>query len=89
VINIDREVRWGGWCGPGRGPRSAGAAAGVEAEFAGSDGVMRREPLSGCWNVAFERVAPVRDSRRSADGATGRACGGSLLPGSMCATSLD
>src|SRR5690348_6048 len=21
---------------------------------------MRREPLSGCWNLAFERVAPVR-----------------------------
>jgi hypothetical protein len=32
----------------------------VEAEFAGDDGVMRREPLSVCWNVAFERVAPVR-----------------------------
>jgi hypothetical protein len=37
-----------------------GAVAGVEAEFVGSDGVMRREPLSGCWNLAFERVAPVR-----------------------------
>ncbi len=33
------------------GPRSAGAAAGVEAEFVGSDGVMRREPLRGRWNV--------------------------------------
>jgi len=32
----------------------------VEAEFVGCDGVMRREPLSGCWNVAFGRVAPVR-----------------------------
>jgi hypothetical protein len=42
-----------GWWQPG-------AAAGVEVEFAGSDGVVRREPLSGCWNVAFERVAPVR-----------------------------
>src|SRR5215468_10848953 len=21
---------------------------------------MRREPLGGCWNLAFERVAPVR-----------------------------
>lgn len=41
-------------------PWSAGAASGAEAEFVGSDGVMRREPLSGCWNVAFERVAPVR-----------------------------
>jgi len=37
-----------------------GAVAGVEAEFVGADGVMRREPLSGCWNLAFERVAPVR-----------------------------
>ena len=26
----------------------------------GVDGVMQREPLSGCWNLAFERVAPVR-----------------------------
>jgi hypothetical protein len=38
----------------------SGAARGVEAEFVGGDGVMRREPLSGCWNLAFERVAPVR-----------------------------
>jgi hypothetical protein len=37
-----------------------GAAGGVEAEFVGAGGVMRRGPLSGCWNVAFERVAPVR-----------------------------
>lgn len=37
-----------------------GAARDVEAEFAGGDGVMRREPLGGCWNFAFERVAPVR-----------------------------
>jgi hypothetical protein len=42
----------GGW--------QPGAAVGVEAEFVGADGVMRREWLSGCWNVAFERVAPVR-----------------------------
>ena len=26
----------------------------------GGDGVIRREPLNGCWNLAFERVAPVR-----------------------------
>ena len=25
-----------------------------------ADGVVRREPLGGCWNLAFERVAPVR-----------------------------
>jgi hypothetical protein len=37
-----------------------GAAGGVEVEFVGADGVMRREPLGGCWNLAFERVAPVR-----------------------------
>jgi hypothetical protein len=37
-----------------------GAAAGVEVEFAAGDGVLRREPLGGCWNFAFERVAPVR-----------------------------
>ena len=42
----------GGW--------QVGAAGGVEAEFVGAGGVMRREPLNGCWNVAFERVAPVR-----------------------------
>ena len=46
----------------GAGPArwQPGAAAGVEVEFAGGDGVMRREPLGGCWNLAFERVAPVR-----------------------------
>jgi hypothetical protein len=38
----------------------AGAAARVEVEFVGADGAVRREPLAGCWNVAFERVAPVR-----------------------------
>jgi hypothetical protein len=43
----------GGW-------QPAGAVTGVEVEFVGADGVMRREPLSGCWNLAFERVAPVR-----------------------------
>jgi len=41
-------------------PQPSGAAAGVEVEFAGADGVMRREPLGGCWNLVFERVAPVR-----------------------------
>jgi len=34
--------------------------AGIEVEFIDADGTLRREPLSGCWNVAFERVAPVR-----------------------------
>ena len=42
------------------GRRPAGAAAGVEVEFIDADGTPRREPLSSCWNVAFERVAPVR-----------------------------
>jgi hypothetical protein len=42
------------------GRRPAGAAAGVEVEFIDADGTRRREPLSSCWNVAFERVAPVR-----------------------------
>jgi hypothetical protein len=32
----------------------------VEAEFIDPDGVVRREPLSRCWSVAFERVPPVR-----------------------------
>lgn len=42
------------------GRQSAGAAADVEVEFIDADSTPRREPLSGCWNVAFERVAPVR-----------------------------
>jgi hypothetical protein len=40
--------------------RPAGAVSGVEVEFVGADGVVRREPLTGCWSVAFERSAPVR-----------------------------
>ena len=46
--------------GAGSAGWQPGAAGGVEVEFAGGDGVMRREPLGGCWNLAFERVAPVR-----------------------------
>ena len=42
------------------GRRLAGTAAGVEAEFIDADGTRRREPLSSCWNVPFERVSPVR-----------------------------
>src|SRR6266700_2732199 len=45
------------------GPPLADAeAAGtvVEAEFIDADGTVRREPLSRCWSVAFERVSPVR-----------------------------
>ena len=42
------------------GRRLADAAAGVEVEFIDADGTRRQEPLSSCWNVAFERVAPVR-----------------------------
>jgi hypothetical protein len=45
---------------PAQEPQPGGAAAGVEVEFACTDGVRQREPLSTCWNVAFERVAPVR-----------------------------
>jgi hypothetical protein len=37
-----------------------GVSSGVEVEFVGADGVRQREPLSTCWNVAFERAAPVR-----------------------------
>jgi hypothetical protein len=46
----------------GAGPAGwqPGVAGGVEVEFADREGVMRREPLGGCWNLAFERVAPVR-----------------------------
>ncbi|MGE3284821.1 MAG: TnsA-like heteromeric transposase endonuclease subunit [Pseudonocardia sp.] len=32
----------------------------VEVAFVGAGGVVSREPLSDCWNEAFERVAPVR-----------------------------
>ena len=46
--------------GAGSAGWQPGAAGGVEVEFAGGDGVMRREPLGGCWNLAFERGAPVR-----------------------------
>ena len=46
--------------GAGSAGWQPGAAGGVEVEFAGGDGVVRREPLGGCWNLAFERVAPVR-----------------------------
>ena len=50
----------------GRGQRvrplaGAGALGAVaEAEFIDADGTVRREPLSRCWSVAFERVSPVR-----------------------------
>ena len=37
-----------------------GVASGVEVEFASADGVRQRQLLRTCWNVAFERVAPVR-----------------------------
>lgn len=46
-----------GWA-MGLGP--AEGVTDVEVEFVGADGVVRCEPLSGCWNVAFERAAPVR-----------------------------
>jgi hypothetical protein len=45
-------------------PQLAGAgtldAVAVEAEFTDADGTVRREPSSRCWDVAFERVLPVR-----------------------------
>jgi len=45
------------------GPERAGAGgldAVVQAEFIDADGTVRREPLSRCWSVPFERVLPVR-----------------------------
>jgi len=59
---------------------AAGAVAGVEVEFVGADGVIQRGPRTRCWNLAFERVAPVGGLRRSAGSATGRACAGSPVP---------
>ncbi len=52
--------------GDGRnaGPQLTGAGgldAVAEAEFIDVDGTVRREPLSRCWSVAFERVPPVRE----------------------------
>ena len=79
MIGVDREVLGGGAGSAG----AAGTAVGVEVEFIDADGTRRREPLSSCWNVPFERVAPVRGLPRSAGSATGRVCGGSLLPASM------
>jgi hypothetical protein len=68
--------------GSALGLRSAGAVAGVEVEFVGADGVVRLEPLSGCWDVAFERAAPVRGFASFRGSATARVCGGSPLRGS-------
>jgi hypothetical protein len=36
------------------------AGAGFEVEFVDADSVVRREPLSRCWSVRFEEVAPSR-----------------------------
>jgi hypothetical protein len=41
-------------------PGATAVGAAVEAEFIDADGTVRREPLSRCWSVAFERVSPVR-----------------------------
>jgi hypothetical protein len=41
-------------------PDAAALGAVAEAEFIDADGAVRREPLSRCWSVAFERVLPVR-----------------------------
>ena len=56
-------MRQGGGSDKNAGPPLPGAAAMgavAEAEFIDADGAVRREPLSRCWNVAFERVLPVR-----------------------------
>ena len=53
----------GGGGDPDAGPPLAGAGAldaAVEVEFIDADGMVRRELLSRCWSVAFERVSPVR-----------------------------
>ena len=51
----------------GRSARDMAVAAGASAagssfalSFVDEAGIQRREPLSSCWNVAFERVKPVR-----------------------------
>ena len=64
------------------GPQSAGAAAGVEVDFVGADGVVRRQPLSrsGMWRSSG---SPVRGLHRSAGSATGRVGGGLPLPVSL------
>lgn len=36
-------------------------AGGVELRFVDEAGVACREPISGCWGVAFERARPVRE----------------------------
>lgn len=35
--------------------------AGVDVEFVDGDGTARRDRLSRCWDVSFERAAPVRE----------------------------
>jgi hypothetical protein len=41
-------------------PSATAVGAAVEAQFIDADGTVRRESLSRCWSVAFERVSPVR-----------------------------
>jgi hypothetical protein len=41
-------------------PGAVALGAAAEAEFIDADGMVRRELLSRCWGVAFERVLPVR-----------------------------
>lgn len=41
-------------------PLDASLPPEVEVEFSGPEGKVRREPLRSCWDVRFERVAPVR-----------------------------
>ena len=36
-------------------------AAGFEVEFADVGGARRREPLTSCWEVEFEKVPPIRE----------------------------
>jgi hypothetical protein len=71
----------GGGDDPNAGPPMRGAAAlgaVAEAEFIEADGTVRREPLSRCWGVVFERVLPVRGFASFRGSGTGRAGGGSL-----------
>ena len=63
-VSVSWATVWRGGGDDGNaGPQLAGAGAVgavVDAEFIDADGTVRRESLSRCWSVAFERVLPVR-----------------------------
>jgi hypothetical protein len=63
VIEVDLRCSVAG-VGSAMGRPSAGAEADIKVEFTDADGTLWREPLSGCQNVAFERVAAVRGFAR-------------------------